>query len=101
MLKEIMRTLDSPIVQLAVVFQILRGALLGLAFYHFRAIIPKGPYGWLKLFLALWILTGIGAVITGPGSIEGYIYTKFSFNIAVGFPEITIQMFAFSYLFVR
>ncbi|NPV54195.1 MAG: hypothetical protein HPY71_11840 [Firmicutes bacterium] len=101
LLREIMRPQDSAIVRLAVVFQILRGALLGLAFYPFRGVILEPPYGWLKLFMALWILTWIGAVVTGPGSIEGYIYTKFRFDIAVGLPEITTQMLVFSYLFVR
>jgi len=96
-----MRPQDSPLVRLAVVFKILRGALLGVAFYPFRSSILEGRHGWLKLFLALWILTGIGAVVTGPGSIEGFIYTKLPFDIKVGMPEITVQMLAFSYLFVR
>jgi len=101
LLSQIMRPADSPIVRLAVVFQFLRGALLGLALYPFRGIILEGRYGWLKLFMALWILTGVGAVVTGPGSIEGYIYTKLKADIAVGWPEVTTQMLAFSYLFVR
>ncbi|MGE5585768.1 MAG: hypothetical protein ACM309_09625 [Bacillota bacterium] len=101
LLKLVMRAQDSPIVRLAVVFQVLRGALLGIAFYPFRSVILEDRYGWLKLFMALWILTGIGAVITGPGSIEGYIYTKLRLDIMVGLPEVTTQMLAFSYLFVR
>lgn len=100
LLRIVMRTQDSPIVRLAVVFQILRGALLGVAFYTFRSVILEGRYGWLKLFMALWILTEIGAVTTGPGSIEEYIYTKFRPNIMVGLPEVTTQMLAFSYIFV-
>lgn len=34
-------------------------------------------------------------------SIEGYLYTKFRFDPWFGYPEIALQMLAFSWLFVR
>lgn len=101
LLKDYMRSADSPIVRLAVPIQFVRGALIGLALYPFREIIIKCKYGWLKLFGVLWVLTGVGAVVTGPGSIEGFIYTKFGFDPLIGLPEVTLQMLAFSYLFYR
>ena len=55
----------------------------------------------MKLFWLLYVLTSIGAVITGPGSIEGFLYTTFSYNPLIGVPEITLQMMAFSWLFAR
>jgi len=100
--KDYMRTSDSLYVRLAVPIQLVRGSLLALALYPFREVIIKSHLGWLKLFGVLWVLTGIGAVITGPGSIEGFIYTNFGFgNPLVGLPEITIQMLVFSWLFVK
>jgi hypothetical protein len=84
---------------MAALIQLFRGTLLALAVYPFRSAI-SGKHGWLKLFALLWVLTGIGAVITGPGSIEGMIYTRIGMNnILVGFPEITFQMAIFAIFF--
>ena len=49
-----------------------------------------GKHGWLKLFWLMYVLTSIGAVITGPGSIEGFLYMTFSHNPLIGVPEITL-----------
>lgn len=100
--KEYMRPADSLYVRLAVPIQFIRGSILAIALYPFRETIIQRGFGWLKLFGVLWVLTGIGAVITGPGSIEGFIYTNFGFgNPLIGLPEITLQMLAFSWLFVK
>ena len=88
-----MKPADALSVRLAPLVQIIRGALLGLAIFPSRSVIREGKYGWLKLFWLLYIL--------GPGSIEGFLYTKFSYNPLVGVPEITLQMLAFSWLFCR
>lgn len=101
-LKDFMRSSDSLIVRLAILIQFIRGSLLAFVLYPFRDTIVNSEKGWLKLFGLLWVLTGIGAVITGPGSIEGFIYTKLGFgNPLIGLPEITLQMLTFSYLFVK
>ena len=97
----VMKPSDSLSVGLAPLAQVLRGALLSLAIFPFREVIIGRRLGWIKLFLLLFILTGIGAVITGPGSIEGFLYTRFSFNLFIGYPEIALQMLAFSWLFCR
>lgn len=97
----VMKPSDSLSVGFAPIAQILRGALLALAIYPFREVIVRQKFGWLKLFFLLFILTSIGAVITGPGSIEGFLYTRFSFNPIIGYPEISLQMLAFSWLFCR
>jgi hypothetical protein len=86
-------------VGLAPLAQVLRGALLALAIFPFREVIIGRRLGWIKLFFLLFVLTSIGSVITGPGSIEGFLYTRFSFNPLIGYPEIAIQMLAFSWLF--
>lgn len=98
---EFMRPTDDPRVALAIPMQIPRGALLALALFPFRAGIVA-THGWLKLGFLMWVLMGIGAVITGPGSIEGWLYTRFGFgNLLVGWPEITVQMFLFAWLLSR
>ncbi len=74
---------------------------MALAIYPFREIVVRHRYGWLKLFFLLLILTSVSSVITGPGSIEGFLYTRFSFDPLIGYPEISLQMLAFSWLFCR
>lgn len=98
---QVMKPSDALSVRLAVLVQFLRGTLLALAILPFREIVLQKPYGWLKLFWLLFVLTSVGAVITGPGSIEGFLYTNFEFNPLIGLPEIALQMFAFSWLFCR
>lgn len=96
---QVMRGSDDLIVRIAVLIQLIRGFLMALAVYPFRAVILESKNGFLKLFLLLFLLTSICSVITGPGSIEGFIYTNFKFDPLIGVPEITVQMFTFSYLF--
>ncbi len=96
-----MKPSDSLSVGLAPLAQVLRGALLALVIYPFREVVIRRKLGWLKLFFLLFVTTSIGAVITGPGSIEGFLYTRFSFNPFIGYPEIALQMLAFSCLFCR
>lgn len=95
----VMKPSDSLSVRLAIPAQIFRGALLAGAIYPFRDGFIERPFGWLRLFFLLFILTAVGSVITGPGSIEGLLYTRFSFNPLIGYPEIGIQMAVFSWLF--
>ncbi len=97
----VMKPADALSVRLAAPAQIIRGLLLGLAIYPFRSVILEKKYGWLKLFWLMFVLTSIGAVITGPGSIEGFLYTKFSYNPLIGVPEIALQMLVFSWVFCR
>lgn len=94
----VMKPADALTVRLAPLVQILRGALMALAIYPFREVLT-GKLGWLKLFFLLFVLTAVGAVITGPGSIEGFLYTDFAFNPLIGYPEVGLQMLAFSRLF--
>ena len=97
----LMKPSDSLSVRLAPFAQLFRGALLALAIFPFRELIIGRKLGWLNLFILLFALTSVGAVITGPGSIEGFLYTRFSFNPFIGYPEIALQMLAFSWLFCR
>ncbi|MDZ7796436.1 MAG: hypothetical protein U5N56_05055 [Candidatus Marinimicrobia bacterium] len=41
-------------------------------------------------------------MITRPGLIEGWLYTRIGFiNPLIGIPELTLQMLTFSYLLYR
>lgn len=96
----VMKPADALTVQLAVPAQFIRSFILAFAIFPFRSVILAKPIGWLKLFSLLYILTSIGAVVPGPGSIEGFLYTNLSFgNPLIGTPEIIVQMLLFSWLF--
>jgi len=101
MFSEVMKGPTELSVQLAPLVQIVRGFLLSFALYPFRAVFIGRKAGWVRLFTVLFVLTSIGSVITGPGSIEGFLYTRFPFNPLVGYPEIALQMAAFSFVFCR
>jgi hypothetical protein len=96
------RSLDSTIVRLAPVFQIFRGAFFAFILYPFYDKIIKSDYAWVKLFFLIWGFSFIGSVAPIPGSIEGMIYTKTSLaEHLIGIPEVTIQIFVFSWFFVK
>ncbi|MDD3424835.1 hypothetical protein [Sphaerochaeta sp.] len=86
---EVMKPSTALTVRLAPLVQIVRGLLLAFALYPSRAGFIGVPSGWIRLFALLFVLTSIGSVITGPGSIEGLLYTYFPFNPLIGYPEIS------------
>jgi len=98
---EVMKPSDALSVRMAPIVQVVRGALLTLAIFPFRQVIIGHASGWIKLFVLLFVFSSIGSVITGPGSIEGFLYTRFTFNPVIGYPEIALQMFVFSWWFCR
>ena len=94
------RPLDSPIVRAAILFQIIRGGMIGLILYPFREKIIESRTGWLKLFFVLFGLTCIGAINAPPGSIEGFIYKDVSLTAhLIGMPEIIVQSLGISFIF--
>lgn len=99
LLSVVMKPVDSLSVRLAIPAQLIRGAILGSAVYPIRESIIRESFGWLKLAWLMFAFTAIGAVITGPGSIEGLLYTNFPFDPLTGYPEIILQILTFSILF--
>ena len=96
------RSLDSTIVNLAPVFQIFRGAFFAFVLYPFYNTIIKSDYNWIKLFFLIWGFSLIGSVAPIPGSFEGMIYTKLSLvEHLIRIPEVTVQIFVFSWFFVK
>ena len=95
-----MRPFDHPLVILGPSLQILRGALLALAFLPFRKVIMASKHGWLYIFVALLILMHIGADAADPGKIESFIYADFpaATHIAT-WPESIFSSLVFAWLF--
>ncbi|WP_300896121.1 hypothetical protein [uncultured Clostridium sp.] len=95
-----MRDMNSIIVGLAPVFQIIRGLLFAIVLWMIRDVFMNKKYGWLKLWIILIILGIFNTPGTAPGSIEGFIYLlpsnePLSLQIG-GMLEILIQTLTFS-----
>lgn len=95
-----MRDMNSIIVGLAPVFQIIRGLLFAIVLWMIRDVFMNKKYGWLKLWIILIILGIFNTPGTAPGSIEGFIYLlpsnePLSLQIG-GMLEILIQTLIFS-----
>lgn len=95
-----MRDMNSIIVGLAPLFQIIRGLLFAIVLWMIRDVFMNKKYGWLKLWIILIILGIFNTPGTAPGSIEGFIYLlpsnePLSLQIG-GMLEILIQTLIFS-----
>lgn len=71
-----MRPLDDPIVGLAPVFQIARGALFALVLWLIRPAFLERKHGWLVVWAVIAIVGIFNTPATSPGSIEALIYLK-------------------------
>lgn len=91
------RPYDSPWIAAGPALQIIRGLIFAIALWYFKEKFLFQKYGWLKLWgliVGLSILSTTGAP---PGSIEGFIYTKFPIiDQVTGYFEVGIQTFLFS-----
>jgi hypothetical protein len=100
-----MRQTDDPLVQAGVLFQPIRGILFGIVFYLLRDIMFRQKNGWLIVWITLVVVGILSTFGTAPGSIEGFIYTKTTFNgLWVGMVEVLSQSFllsVFIYYWVR
>jgi hypothetical protein len=95
-----MRPFEHPLVMLGPSLQILRGALLALAFLPFRKVITESKRGWLYLLAAIWILMHVGADAAEPGKIEGFIYADYTAATHFAtWPESIFSSLAFAWLF--
>ena len=99
-----MRDMNSIIVGLAPLFQIIRGLLFAIVLWMIRDVFMNKKYGWLKLWIILIILGIFNTPGTAPGSIEGFIYLlpsnePLSLQIG-GMLEILIQTLIFSIIVI-
>ena len=70
-----MRATDDPMVRAGPLFQPLRGALFGMAFFLLRDVV-FGPGGWWILWATLIIVGVLATFAPAASSIEGLIYLK-------------------------
>jgi hypothetical protein len=70
-----MRPTDDPLVMAGPLFQPLRGALFGVAFYLLRDVV-FAPGGWWVLWLTLVIVGILSTFAPAASSIEGLIYLE-------------------------
>ena len=82
-LQSFMRPTSDPLVMAGPLFQPIRGALFGLVFFLLRDTLYTRPNGWLIGWAMLAIVGIINTFGPPPGSIEGAIYTKFSWQAMV------------------
>jgi hypothetical protein len=94
-----MRDLDDRMVMAGPLFQPLRGALFGLAFFPLREILFTRSRGWAVTWLLLVVIGIFSPFGPAPGSIEGLVYTTVSFRRqALGLLEVVPQALALSAL---
>ncbi|WP_418746871.1 hypothetical protein [Frisingicoccus sp.] len=97
-----MRDMNSLIVGLAPLFQIVRGLLFAIVLWLIRDVFLGKRYGWLKVWIILVILGIFNTPGTAPGSIEGFIYllpTSAPLSLQIGgLLEIVLQTLVFSIL---
>ena len=95
-----MRPLDDPIVGLAPVFQIVRGALFALVLWLIRPAFMERKHGWLVVWAVIAIIGIFNTPAPSPASIEGFIYlapTDAPLGISIGGTlEILAQTLLFS-----
>ena len=92
------RKMDSIIIQLALVFQIIRGILYGIVLLIIKDKIVNTKYGIIKLFIIITILGIFNTPGTNEGSIEGFIYLINNEPLIIrvgGLLEIMIQNLLF------
>ena len=96
------RAQDSTIVEMAPFLQIIRALFFAFILYPFYNTIVKSNYAWVKMFFLIWGLLLFVFFASIPVSVEGFIYTDISLmEHLVKIPEVTIQIFVFSWFFVK
>ena len=93
------KSIDSLWVIGGGLLQIIRGPIIMAALYPYREVFLGRKNGWLLLAALMISLTLLGAVVAGPGSLEGYFYTNMPLELHLdGMPEVITQMIGFSFL---
>ncbi len=92
----LMRAVDSPIVALGPMLQLIRGLIIGLVLFPFRSCFLENKNGFLKLALLIFGLSAVSTIGPTPGSFEGIIYTILPIQYhLLGIPETIIYILLF------
>jgi hypothetical protein len=93
------RQTSDPIVMAGVLFQPIRGILLGAVLFLLREPMFQRRHGWLTLWVTLVVVGILSVYVGAPGSLEGLVYTKVPFPLQLSLlPEVLIQTLLFSAL---
>jgi F0F1-type ATP synthase assembly protein I len=95
------RSQSDNVYKLVPLFQLLRGALLGIVLVIIKDAVYDTSFGFLKLFLILFITGLINVYQPAPDSIEGHIYIEPEKGLTLkerlgGNIEIAVQIMLFS-----
>jgi hypothetical protein len=91
------RQTTDPIVRAGVLFQPIRGFLLGAVLFLLREPFFHRRYGWLTLWVTLVVVGILSPYVGAPGSLEGLVYTRVPFSLQLTLlPEVIIQTLLFS-----
>lgn len=93
------RPLDHPFIQLAILFQVGRGALLGLLLFPLYGWFFGRDYGWLRLFGVFWGAIYLGAPPTVHNLIGELLAPGPLIDLLFGTAELTVQLLGFSIVF--
>ena len=92
----LMHSVDSPIVALGPMLQVIRGLIIGVVLLPLRKCFIEDKNGFLKLALLIFGLSVISTVGPTPGSFEGIIYTIIPIQYhLLGIPESIIYILLF------
>ena len=93
----LMRPVDSPIVALGPMLQIIRGFIIGLVLSPLRKCFIEDKNGFLKLALLIFGLSAVSTIGPTPGSFEGIVYTILPIQYhLLGIPETIIYIILFT-----
>ncbi len=96
-IRDFMRSYDSPMIMLGPLLQPIRGFVFALGIWPIREMIFRKKYGWLILWNIIVVFGIISTPSAAPASIEGVIYSKLPlWYHFIGFPELLLQTLTFS-----
>lgn len=90
--RDLMRSMDDPLVRAGPLFQLIRGLLFGIVFYLLREVLFAKKNGWLTMWITLAFLGIFSTFAPASGSIEGMVFTKLPIvGQLFGLIEILVQ----------
>ncbi len=96
-IRQYFRQTSDPIVMAGVLFQPIRGILLGAILFLLREPFFHRKYGWLVLWATLVVIGILSPYVGAPGSLEGLVYTRVPISLQLTLlPEVIVQTLLFS-----
>lgn len=98
LMDQLMRPLDSPLIALGPILQVVNGLALAVMLAPFRQVfLGRGWRGATSLFVLLVGFSLFAPQTPGPGNLEGLLYTRIPLAIhALGLPEVFLHATLFT-----